>query len=88
MQSRVVEEVKLYVLDKVTLGVPRTEQGDSGLVPNPSISTHMSPWPPRARASPLLKPPCPRWADVWAGWGVGAGAGGGQGAAHMEGSVL
>lgn len=59
MQSRVVEEVKLCVLDKVTLGVPRTEQGDRGLVLNPSISTHMSPWPPRARASPLLKPPCP-----------------------------
>ena len=59
MQSRVVEEVKLCVLDKVTLGVPRTEQGDSGLVLNPSISTQMSPWPPRARASSLLKPPCP-----------------------------
>lgn len=73
MQSRVVEEVKLCVLDKVTLGVPRTEQGDSGLALNPSISTQMSPWPPRARASPLLKPPCPlvgrHLGRVWSGGG-------------------
>lgn len=86
MQPRVVEEVKVCVLDKVTLGVPRMggKRPAGALLWSFNLSSHVSLASQRqgltsAKATqPLVGRPVGR---------VGSGVEGEQGAAHLEISV-
>lgn len=73
VQSRVVEEVKVCILDKVTLGVPRV----GGQWPSGPCLEFFSLTPAKA------SPPCRKTTGrLGLGWGVG------RGVAHLEVSVL
>lgn len=79
MQSRVIEEVKVCVLDKVTLGVPRM----GGQWPCPGsfdLSSHVS-LASQSQGLTSVKATLPLT-------GRPLGAGRGRGAAHLEVSVL
>lgn len=85
MQSRVVEEVKVRVLDKVTLGVPKV----GGQWPGPGsleLRLHAS-LASQGQGPTLVKATLPLAGRRLGREGSG-GRGWGQGAAHLEVSVL